>query len=219
MYCKKIVNKKLLPREKLFHSGVKTLNDEELMAIIIGSGIKGLNVFELSKRIVSKLDTYKNELRFNDIKKVPGLGKAKAALILAANEFFRRRIKPEGIKITCPENVLPLISYLNTKQKEHFILITLNGASEVINTHIITIGLINRTQIHPREVFFEAIKDRAVSIIIAHNHPSGSLKPSKEDIKITNVLNETGEIVGINLLDHIIFSKTGYFSLMENSLM
>ncbi|MFA5479961.1 MAG: DNA repair protein RadC [Candidatus Muiribacteriota bacterium] len=206
----------LLPREKLLKKGADTLSDDELMSILLGSGIKGCNVFELSKTIVKTIDKSEKSLRIDDLKKIRGMGEARACLVLASNEFFRRRIKPEGIKIANPKHILPLISYLNTKKQEHFVVITLNGANEVINTHIITIGLINRTQIHPREVYFTAIKDRAVSIIIAHNHPSGSLNPSKEDINITEILKKSGELLCINLLDHIIFSSRGYYSFIEN---
>jgi len=97
--------------------------------------------------------------------------------------------------------------------------ISINGANEVINTRVVTIGLVNQSQIHPREIFADVILDRASAVIIAHNHPSGSLKPSKEDISITEKIKAAGQLLGINLLDHIIFSKKGYYSFLENNAL
>jgi DNA repair protein RadC len=148
---------------------------------------------------------------------VDGIGSAKAALIDAAFEFVRRRIKPEGLKITFPVDIMPLIQHYSDRKQEHFLGISVNGANEVMNIRVITIGLVNKTQIHPREVFADALADRASAIIVAHNHPSGSLQPSPEDIRITGQLKEAGTILGVPLLDHIIFSSRGYYSLAEHN--
>ena len=135
---------------------------------------------------------------------------------MAAFEFVRRRIKPEGFKIKFPADVLPLIQYFGDRKQEHFLCVSINGANEVMNVRVISIGLINKSHVHPREVFADVIGERASAIIIAHNHPVGELKPSKEDIVVTNKIKKTGKILGINLLDHIIFNNKGYYSFVEN---
>lgn len=122
-------------------------------------------------------------------------------------------------QITQPSDAFPLYTkYLNKKQ-EYFLVTTLDGAHNVIKTHVITIGLANRTLIHPREVFYPAVKDRAVGIIVVHNHPSGSLTPSKEDIDITGRMKKAGKVMGIDVLDHLIISKEGFYSFLEKGMI
>jgi DNA repair protein RadC len=206
------------PREKLLSKGAKSLRDNELIAVLLGSGTKDYDVFTLARKIVKTLDNQKiGEVRLETLQKIDGLGPAKAASILAAIEFVRRRVRPEGIKITFPTDILPLIKHYEDRNQEHFICVSLNGANEVIKIRVVTVGLVNSTQVHPREIFAEPITDRATCIIVAHNHPSGQLKPSNEDIKITEKLKDAGEVLGIKLLDHIIFNKKGYYSFLENN--
>ena len=135
--------------------------------------------------------------------------------VIAAIEFARRRIKPEGLKISTPADVLPLIRHFADRKQEHFLSVTINGANEVLNVRVVTIGLVDRIPVHPREVFAEIMADRASGIILAHNHPEGGLDPSPADENITRQIKQAGEIVGIHLLDHIIFNRTGYFSFLE----
>jgi DNA repair protein RadC len=125
----------------------------------------------------------------------------------------------ENVKITKPEDILPLIAEYRQKRQEHFICLTLNGAGEVLGNRVITVGLLNHSLVHPREVFAEAITDRAASIICVHNHPSGSLEPSSQDIAITNQLREAGSLIGIQLIDHIIVTKNGHTSMREKGLL
>jgi len=113
-------------------------------------------------------------------------------------------IRPEGIKITSACDILPLISYLANRKQEHFVCVSLNGASEVIATRVVSVGLVNNVQVHPREVFADPITDRATAVIVAHNHPSGSVAPSQEDIEVTKRLKDAGNTLGIKLIDHII---------------
>ena len=169
----------------------------------------------VASRILKLLD-HDEKYDLKELQKIEGIGPAKATLIAAALEFARRRIRPEGLKVKEPTDVLPLISYLANRKQEHFIAISLNGANEVIASRVITVGLVNATQIHPREVFCDPITDRACALIIAHNHPSGALSPSAEDLAITGRLKAAGETVGIRLMDHIIFSRKGYYSLLEH---
>jgi len=122
--------------------------------------------------------------------------------------------------IGSPRDYVPLLAKYGNKRVEHFIVTTLNGAHIPIHTYIVTIGLVNRTVVHPREVFWYAIKDMAAAIVVAHNHPSGRLEPSAEDIDITHRLSEAGKIIGIQLLDHIILGKdSAYYSLVEHGII
>jgi len=134
---------------------------------------------------------------------------------VAAIEFARRRIKPEGLKITTPADVLPLIRHFADRKQEHFVCVTINGANEVLNIRVVSSGLLDRAPAHPREVFADALTDRASAIVLAHNHPEGGLEPSPADVDVTRQIKQAGEILGIHLLDHIIFNPTGYFSFLE----
>ena len=203
------------PREKLQQKGAEALSDVELLAILLGSGTKEHDVMDVAERILKVVDGDKGKISVEELQKIDGVGLAKATLIAAALEFVRRRIRPEGLKITFPADILPLIRHYADRKQEHFICVSINGANEVITTRVISVGLVNRTQVHPREVFADPITDRASSIIVAHNHPAGALLPSKEDLEITKQLKSTGEILGIKLLDHIIFNEKGYYSLLE----
>ncbi len=203
------------PREKLLKRGARALSDMELLAILIGSGNRSVDVMTLSARLLKALDGAGVEPDLKTLCEIDGMGPAKAAVIAAALEFSRRRIRPEGVKIGQPPDILPLIRHLSDRKQEHFLCISLNGAHEVIATRTVSVGLVNTTQVHPREVYADPITDRASAVIVAHNHPSGNLDPSREDMAITKKLKAAGETLGINLLDHIIFSARGYYSFLE----
>jgi DNA repair protein RadC len=205
------------PREKLQQKGAQSLSDQELLAILLGSGTRTHDVMTLAKRILKVLDETSANPTLEDLTGIDGIGPAKATLISAALEFARRRIRPEGFKITFPTDVLPLIRHMADRKQEHFLCISLNGANEVIATRTISVGLVNKTQVHPREVFADPITDRASAVIIAHNHPAGNVTPSNDDVEITRNLNAAGETLGIKVLDHIIFSHKGYYSFLENN--
>jgi len=207
------------PREKLQRKGAQALSDLELMAILVGKGTKGHDVMSVAKRILKILDSSNANPNLEELQKIKGVGPAKATLIAAALEFARRRIRPEGLKISFPPDVLPLIQHFADRKQEYFICISINGANEVITPRVVSVGLVNKTQVHPREVFADPITDRASAIIVAHNHPAGALEPSKEDIEVTRQLKAAGETLGIRLLDHIIFNQKGYYSFMEKGEM
>jgi DNA repair protein RadC len=204
------------PREKLLKKGPEALADLELMAILIGRGIVGHDVMTLAGRVLNLIEEDHGKINVEALQKIEGVGLAKATVIAAALEFARRRIRPEGFKISFPTDVLPLIRHYADRKQEHFICVSLNGSNEVIAERVISIGLVNRTQVHPREVFADAIAERASAIIVAHNHPSGGVNPSKEDFEITKQLRSAGEILGIKLLDHVIFNHKTYYSFLEN---
>lgn len=205
------------PREKLLTHGATFLSDRELLAVILGKGTRKNDVMTLSGQIISLIDEKGLSFSERDLIDIAGIGKAKAALITAAFEFVRRRVKPKGIKITFPEDVLPLVQHYGDRKQEYFLSVSINGANEVMSVRVVTIGLVNKTYVHPREVFADAIAERASSVIVAHNHPSGSLIPSPDDIRITTQLKEASKILGLRLLDHIIFTSKDYYSFSENN--
>lgn len=204
------------PREKLLEKGAEALSDQELLAIILGKGSQKNDVLSLSKLLIKTIDEKGIKVQAKDILDIDGIGEAKATTIAAAFEFVRRRIKPEGLKIKFPVDVLPLIQHYGDRKQEHFLCISINGANEVMNIRVVTIGLINKSQVHPREVFADVIAERASAVIVAHNHPNGDLIPSNEDMIVTKRIKEAAAVLGISLLDHIIFNNKGYYSFVEN---
>jgi DNA repair protein RadC len=203
------------PRERLLAKGASALSDQELLAVLLGKGTPDTDVMTLAGKLARVIDEKGLNVTIEDLITFDGVGEAKATLILAAIEFARRRIKPEGAKIQTPSDLLPHVRHYADRKQEHFLCATINGANEILNIRVISIGLVDRTPVHPREVFADALSDRASGIIVAHNHPSGSLQPSSNDLEITKQIFAAGEIVGIVLLDHIIFNRTGYFSFLE----
>lgn len=204
----------MLPREKLEYFGVDALSNEELLAIILGSGSHECSVFELSRRLAGFLSSETTVPSLARLKTIRGLGKVKAAQILACLELSGRYIlSDKAIPVSVPEDVLSRVSYMKYEEQEHLVVVSLNSANYIIRVHELTTGLVNQTPVHPREAFALAIEDRAVSVIFVHNHPSGSLEPSPEDMSITRVLCASGKILQIPVLDHIIIGKTGFTSL------
>ena len=207
------------PREKLRERGASALTDEELVAAILGRGSAGVDVRTIARQVASLIREHKQGLTLDHLLEVPGIGLAKAAQILAGFELARRHLLKETIKITGARDVRPVRSDIAGKQQEYFVCISLNGANEVIEKRVVTVGLLDKSQVHPREVFADVLADRAAAVILAHNHPSGELKPSNSDLKIHEQLTEAGRILGIRILDHVIVSKKGYFSFQEAGLI
>ena len=186
--------------------------------ILLSSGNAKRRVNEIALDLLTLLDT-KVDATTDDIAKISGIGTAKASVISAALELGRRRFVKNGNTISTPNDIFLEVKHFATREQEQFIVIVLNGAHEVINIFTATIGLVNRALIHPREVFSDPIARRATAIILAHNHPSGILEPSREDITTTSRLAESGEILGIKVIDHLIFSTKSYYSFREHGLM
>lgn len=203
------------PREKLLRKGAPALSDQELLAVLLGKGTASMDVLTLAAKLARLIDEKGLQVKADDLTQFDGVGDAKATLILAAIEFARRRIKPEGSKIETPADLLPHVRHYADRKQEHFLCATINGANEILNIRVVSIGLIDRSPVHPREVFADALADRAAAIIVAHNHPSGGVEPSQSDISITAQLKAAGQILGIELLDHIIFNRVDYFSFLE----
>jgi DNA repair protein RadC len=203
------------PREKLLRKGAAALSDQELLAVLLGKGTPGMDVMTLAAKLARLIDEKGLDVKADDLSQFAGVGDAKSTLILAAIEFARRRIKPEGAKIVTPADLLPHVRHFADRKQEHFLCASINGANEILNIRVVSIGLIDRTPVHPREVFADALSDRASAVIVAHNHPAGSLEPSLSDVEATKQIKAAGDVLGITLLDHIIFNRSGYFSFLE----
>jgi DNA repair protein RadC len=211
------------PREKIERNGPSSLTDTELIASIIGTGTKEQDVFSISGKISTLLR--RDELpSYAELLGIDGIGPSKASVLVACFELARRYGRLPDIppvRITSPQEIssLPEVQALKWEKQEHFLSITLNGASEVIKIRIITKGLLNHSLVHPREVYADAITDRAASLVCVHNHPSGNLQPSEADIQITRQLAQAGTILGIELLDHLIITKTSFLSIKDLGLL
>ena len=202
------------PRERLHRLGPKGVSDIELLCVVLGSGSCGRPVQDLAQDILEMID--RGGLSPEDLQKVPGLGPAKAAGICAGLELGRRMAGSKPRSCRSPESIFELIRHYGDRMQEHFLVIMLNGAHELMGVNVVTVGLVNRTVIHPREVFSDPLKTRATAIVLAHNHPSGNLEPSPDDLEATMRLRKAGVLLGIEVLDHIIFSSDGYMSMAES---
>ena len=204
----------VLPREKMEKYGASSMSNEELLALILGSGCQSCDVFELSRRLADYLSAETAIPTLDKLKKIRGLGKVKAMQILACLELSGRYILGDkAVAISTPESLAARLSHMKYEEQEHLVLVSLKSANMIIRIHELTTGLVNQTPVHPREAFVKAIEDRAVSVIFAHNHPSGAITPSPEDIAITKVLCAAGKILQIPVLDHIIIGKMGFSSI------
>ncbi|MFZ3099960.1 MAG: DNA repair protein RadC [Minisyncoccales bacterium] len=208
------------PREKLEKYGPEKLATAELLAVLLGSGIKGLNVVELSRKIVKLIAKNGTEkIRLEDLLKEKGLGKAKALQIIAALEFGKRMYPDKKPEILTPEDVWKLCGDFRGSKKEHFAAFYLDTQNKLIERQIISIGTLNASLVHPREVFEPAIALHAASVIVCHNHPSGDADPSSDDLAITKRLAEAGKILGIGLTDHIISTANEFASFKNKGLV
>ena len=208
------------PREKMELKGAESLSDLELIMLLVSSGTAERPVNEVSSELLALLDK-SEEPDYKSICAIKGLGRAKSSQILAALELGRRKMKKYGIgpSISSPGDIFREVRHYATRDQEQFIVLVLNGAHEVLNVFVATVGLVNKTLVHPREIFSDAIQRRGTAIAIAHNHPSGKLEPSEDDINVTKRILISGDILGIKVLDHIIFSSSSYYSFLEHGLM
>jgi DNA repair protein RadC len=207
--------KDLRPREKLQARGAEALSDYELLMAIIGSGTQYADVTKLAREVQKLLKEKGSDLSYKDLLSVKSLGPAKATNIMAGFELWRRQFEvSERPIIDSPEKAVEQLVDIRDKKQEYFVCLTLDGANRLIAKRIITIGTLTASLVHPREVFAEAITDRAASIIVAHNHPSGTLTASGADSEVTQRLEEAGVVLGIKLVDHLIVSSSGHLSIL-----
>ncbi len=214
------------PREKLLLKGKAALSDAELIAILIGSGTKSLSAVDVAKLILKDANHNLHELAklsVKDLQKFKGIGEAKAISIVSALELGRRRKNSEPVKkekITCAQDVYELMRpHLWDQPREEFWIIMLNRANVVIKKESISQGGVSGTVADPKLIFKKALENLASSIILIHNHPSGNLKPSEADMKLTRKLTESGKMLDLPVLDHLIFADAGFLSFADEGLL
>ena len=203
------------PREKIEERGVKALSDKELIMLLAGSGSSGHPVGEVAENILSVQDRSSSP-SLNSLKYIPGVGSAKASIILAALELGRRRQEKKTKVLRRPEDIWQEVKHYAERSQEQLLVLSFNGAGELLDTTVATVGLVDKVIMHPREIFAEAIKERAVAVVIVHNHPSGCTSPSEADLFLTKKITAAGKLLGIKVLDHLIISKNGYYSFREH---
>ncbi len=207
------------PREKLSRRGAATLRDEELLAILLRTGYEGKDVLSLARELARKLPGKKLfETPFRELAKMKGVGESRAAALLAAWELARRhRDGPDGLpSIRTPREVCAQVTDIRASKKENFVVLYLNTRNQLLHKELVSVGTLNASLVHPREVFEPALRHAAASLILVHNHPSGDPSPSEEDRRLTNRLAEAGRLLGVEVLDHVVVSGTTHFSFQEN---
>jgi DNA repair protein radC len=203
------------PREKLARYGTARLSDLELLMAIIGSGNARADVGKIAREVLKILRQKGGDVSYDDLRSLAGLSEAKIPVILASLELARRYLLDSDQPIIdIPEKAVELLSDIRDKKQEYFVCLTLDGANRLIAKRVVTIGTLTASLVHPREVFADAIAERAASIIVAHNHPSGCLEASIADKEVTNRLVEAGKLLGITLNDHLIVTAQGYKSIL-----
>jgi len=213
------------PRERLQKFGSEALSAQELLALIIARGIPGKSVINIAQELLSEFKNIKgvSQATIEQLCEIKGVGPAKAVQIKACFELGKREeLEPElrDFNIKNPEAVVKAIrASIKDKAKEHFKLILLNSRNKIIGTTTVSVGILNANLVHPREVFRDAIVHNAASVVLVHNHPSNSFEPSEDDLEITKTLIESGKILGIEVIDHIIITQNGFLSFRNKKLI
>lgn len=206
-------------RELVLKNDISFASDRELVMLLLGSGNQQMHVEALAQKVLFTIENTDPAKITDALLKIKGIGKTKAILIEAALELGRRKSCHLNAVINKPEDLVPFVKHFTIEQKEHFLCITLNGAHELQRINVISIGTINKTLVHPREVFCEAVTQRASGIICVHNHPYGPCLPSEADLETTQILRKSADIMSIAFLDHIIITKNSYFSFKEHGML
>jgi DNA repair protein RadC len=211
------------PREKLIAKGQETLHTKELLAILLRTGIKGKHVLQVAEELITKYPLPRlASVSIDQLREIAGIDQSKACVILAAMELGKRlgeTIDKTIPVIETPADALPLFSEIRDKKKEHFVVLYVNTRNQVILKEVVSIGTLNASLVHPREVFEPAVRTLAAGIILAHNHPSGEAEPSDADIAVTKRMCEAGKLMGIEVLDHIIITKGKWYSFRDHGSM
>jgi adenine-specific DNA-methyltransferase len=206
------------PRERFLEKGSDALSKSDLLAILLGSGIKGTNVQKLSQQIIKKFGKNFLNITVDDLQKIFGIGQAKALQIASAISLVKRYLadeKTNGIVIKNSRNVLSLTYDLKEKKKEYLVCLYLNARNALLKKEVVSVGLLDKTLLHPREIFHPAIEINAASVILVHNHPSGDSSPSEKDNQIVEKIVQAGEIMGIPVIDFIVISESEHYSFYE----
>ena len=203
----------------MLQHGPSRLSNVELLAVLLGSGIKGKDVFGVAQEIHKIAQFNFNGLNVETLRQIEGVGAAKACSIVAAIEFSRRFLLSDGVEVRDAKDAILLVPELKSKRQEHFITITLDGAHTMIRKRTVFIGTLTQSIVHPREIFADALTDRAAAIVFIHNHPTGNPEPSASDIVLTQRLLRSARILGIDVIDHIVVGKEAYYSFKANDLL
>ncbi len=206
-------------REQILEKGAQFLGNNDLVALLLGSGTKEMSIEKLAAKVLTVLQIEDPESRLDKLLHIKGIGLARASVFIAAMELGRRFYSNQSMHIKNPKDILPLLQHYSLEKQEHFICTSLNGANEIIETKTVYIGTLNKVYIHPRDIFAGPIVTHASAIILSHNHPSNTPYPSQEDIETTERLCNVGRLVGIQVLDHIIITKNEYYSFLEHDLV
>ena len=214
-----VIEEKKTIAERIMQYGIRGLGDKELIEALISPYISArIDSRKLADTILEAMDKNSSP-SLDELRAIHGVSTELASGILIALELGRRKGEKRKKTITCPADIYSEIRHYTDDEQEHLIVMALNGAHEIIFTKRVSTGLVNRTIVHPRETFADALKERASAIVIAHNHPSGNLEPSNDDKDVTIRIRKAGELLGIGLLDHLIISDDGYFSFLEHGLL
>lgn len=209
----------LRPREKLFTIGAKNLSEAELLAILLGTGSAKQNALVLGDKLLQKLPLKKLDGHLKELVNYPGVGTAKAARIAAALELGERLFAPSSVSkiiIRTAQDVLSQVRDIADKKQEYLVVLYLNARHELVLKEVVGMGSLNSLRITPKEIFSPALQSPCASIIVVHNHPSDDPAPSDDDIHFTRRIHEAGEVMGIPMIDHVIISKSGYYSFRED---
>ncbi len=211
------------PRERFLHSGAASLSPAELLAIVLRTGTKNLNIVDICNEIIAKFTLEKlSTITIKELQEVKGIGKAKAMQIVAVFELNKRLhySRNQNKKIQAASDIFEYMAgRVPDETKEHLFVLHLNTKNQITKTELVSVGTLNAALIHPREVFKAAIKESSHAIILVHNHPSGDTEPSNADKQVTELLKKASAVIQIELLDHIITGKTGWFSFRESGLL
>lgn len=209
------------PRERALTLGIEKTSDSELLAILLGTGTKDISAIELGSLVLNKFSIFElSEVSIQELLEISGIGPAKALKIIAAFELFKRINTRRTLVVSNPKTVFGLLrNEMISLTQEHFVVLYLDAQNQLIEQKTIFIGTLNKSIVHPREVFKWAVKLSAAAIILTHNHPSGIVSPSNDDVEITDNFIEIGKLMGITIIDHIVVGKDKYFSMRENGLI
>lgn len=215
----KSMSKVLRPRERLLKYGSEYLELHELVAIVLRTGTKGMNVLEVAQEICTKIDKNPDRsISIAEMIEIPGISETKAITMLAAIELGKRLAVDQSSvshRIESSGDCIPYLQDIAHAKKEHFYALLLDTKNQVIQKELISVGILDASLVHPREVFEPAIRHSASRIIVAHNHPSGDTTPSSEDIDVTRHLKQAGDLLGVSLLDHLVVGGTGITSIRD----
>ena len=206
-------------RQLTLRNGLSFPNDRELLMLILGSGTKKMHVEDMSEKILKVLCANNPENWLENLQRIPGVGLSKALCVMAALELGRRHNRNPQAVVDKPQDVIPFIKHYAMQSSEHFVTVTVNGAKEIMNIRVLSVGSKNMTVLKAGDIFADALKERASGLILTHNHPGGLAQPSEADMETTRHLCHAAEILGLPILDHIIVTRNSYFSFLEHGLL